>query len=405
MSISQERVDELIAKYVNGDLTREERMELNVWVEELPVTRKLLLNKFTDKEWVALQLQKMERPDEEAAWQKLIKKYPLQANVVPLKNNAWKYMAAAAVIAAVAISAVYFWYGRKAEPAVARTNEQTTPRFKNDILPANNAATLTLADGTVIRLDSATNNGVINAQQGVSINKKDQELIYEGQHEKAGNAAVAANNTLSTGKGRAFQLQLPDGSHVWLNAESSITYPIAFTGKERNVQLTGEGYFEIAKDKSKPFHVTVNGATVEVLGTHFNVNAYSNESGVKTTLLEGSVKVLRQAQDDKQESVVIKPGQQAQLTNGSLKVSDNEDLEQVMAWKNGRFSFKNAGINDIMKQVERWYDIDIVYEGQVNDHFVGDISRNIPISKLLELLQLTDRVHFKIDGKKVTVTP
>jgi mannose-6-phosphate isomerase-like protein (cupin superfamily) len=406
MPISQERAAELISKYVNDTLTAAEKNELNGWVQELPVTRTLLLNNLTDKKWIAGQLLKLEGTDEEAGWQKLTKKYPLDSKVVPMRVNGWKYVAAAAILTAVIITGAYVWYN-KLKPAETLAQDNSQPaRFKNDIQPANNGATLTLGDGKVIALDDAQN-GVISQQAGTSVNKKDQQLVYEGQT-VTGTVPVSFN-IVSTAKGKTYKVQLSDGSAVWLNAASSLKFPTAFTGTDRTVELIGEAYFEVAKNKTKPFHVKANGTVVEVLGTHFNINAYADEPLVKTTLLEGSVKVKFGTFPSKLEgnqSATLKPGQQSQATsNGTIKVVDNEDLEKVMAWKNGSFAFKEADIETIMREVARWYDADIVYEGKVTDHFVADVQRGVPVSKLLQLLELTNKVHFKIDGKKITVIP
>lgn len=422
MPISQERAAELISKYVNDVLSAAEKNELNAWVQELPVTRTLLLNNLTDKKWIASQLVKLEGTDEEAGWQKLTKKYPLDSKVVPMRVNGWKYVAAAAILAAVIITGAYFWYSNnKPVINIAQDNSQS-PKFKNDILPADKGATLTLADGKVIALDDAQN-GIISQQAGTNVNKKDQQLVYEEQAVTAGSAAPVSFNIVSTANGKTYKIQLPDGSAVWLNATSSLKFPTAFVGNDRVVELTGEAYFEIkplpltpkgghpplgGQGVKVPFHVKANGTVVEVLGTHFNISAYANEPLVKTTLLEGSVKVQPSTAEALAKAVILKPGQQSQAaSNGTIKVTNNDDegIERVMAWKNGRFAFKEVDIETIMREVARWYDADVVYEGKVTDHFVANITRDVPASKLLQLLEFTNKVHFKIDGKKITVTP
>ena len=203
---------------------------------------------------------------------------------------------------------------------------------------------------------------------------------------------------------------LADGSKVWLNAASSLRFPANFSGKERRVELTGEGYFEVAKNAAMPFKVSIpslggtgGGGEVEVLGTHFNINSYNDEASIKTTLLEGSVKVtgLRT-----QASRLIKPGQQAQLnTNGQLSINSNPDIEEVMAWKNGKFYFGDAmDIVTIMRQLSRWYNIEVTYEGSFSAHFGGSISRNVNVSKVFEMLEMTGSLKFDVKGKKVTVS-
>jgi ferric-dicitrate binding protein FerR (iron transport regulator) len=191
-------------------------------------------------------------------------------------------------------------------------------------------------------------------------------------------------------------MTLSDGSKVWLNAGSSVRFPVAFTGNERKVSITGEAYFEVAHDARKPFIVKdINrNAEVQVFGTHFNVNAYDDEPTINVTLLEGSVKV---------NNTMIKPGQQAQVGNG-VKVASNVDFDEVMAWKNGRFQFEGAGIEEVMRQVARWYDVEVIYENKpLNQHFRGGISREVEASKLFKMLEMTEAVHFRIEGKKVYV--
>jgi ferric-dicitrate binding protein FerR (iron transport regulator) len=206
---------------------------------------------------------------------------------------------------------------------------------------------------------------------------------------------------MTTPKGRQFSLVLSDGSKVWLNAASSITYPISFTGKERKVSVTGEAYFEIAHNAAIPFIVESGQNSVKVLGTHFNINAYDDESVVSVTLLEGSVDVRRGT-----VSKVIKPGQQAQINDDEqIKLANNIDVEHVVAWKNGRISFQGADIGTVMRQMSRWYDVEIEYNRKMNDLFYADISRSTMLSDVLKALELTTDVHFKIEGRKVRVVP
>ncbi|HEX6169267.1 MAG TPA: FecR domain-containing protein, partial [Chitinophagaceae bacterium] len=187
----------------------------------------------------------------------------------------------------------------------------------------------------------------------------------------------------------------------WLNATSSIHFPTSFAGKERRVEITGEAYFEIAKNRDMPFIVTVNNAEVQVLGTHFNVNAYNDEENVKTTLLEGSVKFV-----SRDNINMLKPGQQSQLTNnGLIKLVSNVDVEEVVAWKNGMFDFENAGIETVMRQLARWYDVEIEYNGKTDDLFIAEMRRNIKLSDALKALELTGKVKFDIQGKKIIVMP
>ena len=282
----------------------------------------------------------------------------------------------------------------KKETAKSETNHQ---RFKNDVLPGGDKATLTLADGSTIVLDDAQNGTL--AQQGNSkIIKLDGKLSYDPTNK---NSREIIYNTISTPKGGQYQLELVDGSKVWLNATSSIHFPTSFIGNERRIEITGEAYFEIAKNPNMPFIVTVNNSEVQVLGTHFNVNAYNDEDNVRTTLLEGSVRFVNDGNIN-----ILKPGEQAQLTkNGMIKVVSNVDVDRVVAWKNGMFDFENAGIETVMRQLSRWYDVEIEYKGKTDDLFIAEMRRNIKLSDALKALELTGKVKFEIDGKKIIVLP
>lgn len=274
-------------------------------------------------------------------------------------------------------------------------------RFKNDILPGNNKAILTLHDGFQINLDDAKN-GILVRESNMNIEK-----VLEGQLEyKADDANQTVTqlkyNTLSTPIGGQYQLILPDGSKVWLNAGSSLRFPTAFVGKERRVELSGEAYFEVSKNKAMPFKVFANDMEVRVLGTHFNVMAYDNEKSINTTLIEGSVQVLIGT-----GRVYLKPGEEAILnkTSSNMTVSA-ADVEQIVAWKNGYFMFNDENIESIMRKVSRWYNVDVTFKGSMkNKDFVGTMLRNRNVSELLRMLELTGAVHFSIEGRRITVMP
>jgi ferric-dicitrate binding protein FerR (iron transport regulator) len=199
---------------------------------------------------------------------------------------------------------------------------------------------------------------------------------------------------------------LADGTKVWLNAASSVRFPVAFTGKERKVEITGEAYFEVAKDKTKPFRVKANSSEIEVLGTHFNVNAYDDEASIKTTLLEGKVKISVPVSGRKSSYKSLFPGEQAEISkDGKIKVKGHADTEEAVAWMNGHFQFKSADIKTVLRQIARWYDVEIEYRGNIDLHFTGQLTRNENVSKVLNELMLTGEVHFKIDGRKIIVSP
>lgn len=268
-----------------------------------------------------------------------------------------------------------------------------------DIAPGGNKAILTLADGSRVILDSV-NTGAITTQGNVTVVKLDDgQLAYETSDQNIQQSEIQYN-TISTPRGGQYQIVLADGSKVWLNAESSLKFPTRFEGKDRKVEILGEGYFEIAHNKSSPFMVSNGNMVIEVLGTHFNVNAYQDEDKIKVTLLEGSVKVLSNA-----EQLKIKPGQQVDIKNGLMTLNQTANIDEVMAWKNGQFYFEKADIKTVMRQIVRWYNVDVEYMGNVKHHFGGDISRNVPVSRVFEMLELTGGVKFKIEGKKVIVMP
>jgi len=304
----------------------------------------------------------------------------------------WLRIAAAILILAgsTALLKMFIQQQPRQTPSLA---QQSTDR---PIAPGGNKATLTLADGSRIRLDST---GKQLIQQGnVTIHQQQGRLQYT----TAGGAENLSYNILSTPAGGQYQLSLPDGSQVWLNASSSLRFPTAFNGRERSVTLTGEAYFEIAQNANSPFTVTANDVAIEILGTHFNVMAYADEHHLTTTLLQGAVKVHGPG-----KAVLLKPGQQAQFDHHSkgLQVSA-ADTESAVAWKNGYFSFSNENIQSAMRKIARWYNVDIEYRGDVTHKALwGTISKFENINEVLSMLELTGTMHLSIEGRKVIVSP
>jgi transmembrane sensor len=277
------------------------------------------------------------------------------------------------------------------------TKHSNQGALSGDVTPGKQDATLTLADGKKIRLADVAN-GELAKEVGIEITKsKDGQLIYKAA---GGSADPNKVNTLSTANGETYQVSLSDGSRVWLNSASSLTYSASLTKTgNRLVRLKGEGYFEVAKDKMHPFIVETSGQQVEVLGTHFNINAYQDDGNTQTTLLEGSVRV------NAQTKVVLKPGQQSVLnTKNGLKVRQ-ANLETVMAWKNGDFIFKDESLENIMMQITRWYDVEVVYEDLDPKSVVlgGWVSRSKNLSAVLKIIESIAKVHFKVEGRRVTV--
>ena len=296
-----------------------------------------------------------------------------------IKNNkSFRYVAAAAIIFSF-ITNLYFLFSsnRSAERGITGTEKRVSPP---DIAPPKSTnAMLTLAtEGTV---------KVAKNELG--------EIVYM---ESAKTNSISYN-TMSLPKGsKPMRLVLSDGSLVWLNAASSVTFPTAFIGSERKVSITGEAYFEVAHNASKPFYVSHDDITVRVLGTHFNVNTYQDESNIKVTLLEGSVNVSKG-----NNSARLKPGEQAVVAKDKIGLITNIDLEEVMAWKNGQFYFKGTELKSIMRQIEKYYNVEVEFKDDINDEFYAKMERNINVSEFLKKLELTNIVHFKIEGNKITV--
>lgn len=307
---------------------------------------------------------------------------------VLLRRKWWNYAAAAVLLFFVAGYFLLNTNTTKKQPPIAKQTVQ------KDLPAGRQGAILTLSNGHRIILDS-TGNGVLTSDAGVSVIRKEGELSYGGKTDEI------LYNQVVTPKGRKWQLMLSDGTKVWLNAASSIRYPISFVGKDRIVEVSGETYFEVAPDKNRPFKINIAGkGNIEVLGTRFDVNAYDDEDAIRTTLLEGSVKVIRG-----KSSHLLSPGQQAVLGNGTddIKVIDDANIDEVMAWKNGRFIFSDMDLKSIMRQLTRWYDVDVVYEGKVPEIRVGGIIHNdVYLSTVMEFLG-ENGVHYKIEGKKITI--
>jgi ferric-dicitrate binding protein FerR (iron transport regulator) len=301
--------------------------------------------------------------------------------------------AAASILLLLGIGSYFLLTKKEKQPTIA----VNTP---TDIAaPTGNRAMITLADGTKVFLDSV-GKGQLAQQGSIKLIKlANGKIAYQPLGD--GRDQSVAYNTLSNPRGsKVIDMQLSDGSHVWLNAGSAITYPVAFIGNDRSVELEGEGYFEVAKDAKRKFIVTANGVNTEVLGTHFNVNAFKDDGQhIKITLLEGSVKI-----NNGNATGLLKPGQQALVAN-EVKIVSDVDLHLVMAWKNGYFQFDKASLQNVMQQVSRWYDVDVVYEGYNQPReFAGEIQRDLSLSEVLKILE-KNKVHFRIEGKELRVMP
>lgn len=326
----------------------------------------------------------------------------------PVRRIPFARIAAAAIILLLVTAGGWWWLNRTPDTQVASVEA------KGDVSPGGNKALLTLSNGSTVVLDNAANGVVAHEGNANVIKLKNGELKYTKADDEPANTSAVAYNTLSTPKGGEYTIALPDGSHVWLNAASSITYPTLFDAKERKVQVTGEAYFEVAKlvtaddGKRVPFLVDIKGRTgsnlgqVQVLGTHFNINAYDDESAMKTTLLEGKVKVVNRSSQE----AILKPGEQVSISQSSqLSHPIPVQTEQVMAWKNGIFHFEKADIQTVMRQLSRWYDVEVVYKRNLDkdDPLFFEVSRHTNLSDVLKVLNLAGGAHYSIDNKKIIV--
>lgn len=397
MSSSENRITTLLKVYTEGLTTPEEEHELFN-----------LIDTARDEEVIKKHIKKVlseYKPDGrvpvahwEFLYQKITEEKDKQHIDPVVRKISWARWAAAAAIILLLGTGYYSFTthkGKDEQEEFAKIEQLDTP----DIAPPNTAnAVLTLANGQKIILDSS-GNGTLALQGSVNIVK-----LADGQIAYRGGDNEVSFNTLSNPRGsKVITLLLADGSKVWLNAASSLRYPTAFTGKERKVEITGEAYFEVAHNPAMPFVVSKGGTSIKVLGTHFNVNAYDDESSLDVTLLEGSVSV---ATAHSIQPKVIQPGVQARVEkDGAIDLDNSVDLNEVMAWKNNLFSFKGADIESIMRQVSRWYNVEVVFKRPITEKFYAEVSKSTSVSTLLEMLQATKAVKFKIEGNTITVTP
>lgn len=387
--MSIQSFEDLLNKYITGTISDEERQQLLDLLASRENEEKLAA--IIDKE---LHQNHFGIPEDQtilAAIQQNLAKGISKRKVERKPIIYIKRLAVAAVFILLVGIGIYWLANPQKSKAVAVKDQ---PQQK-DILPGGNKAILRLANGTQIILDSASE-GTLAQEGKVKIIKLDDgKLAYNTD----GQTAALLYNTISTPIGGQYQLVLADGTKVWLNASSSLRFPAAFAGKARKVELTGEGYFEVARNAAMPFHVKVNTLDVAVLGTHFNVNSYQDEAFVRTTLLEGKVKV-----SSENGTETLSPGQQAAVDkSGMMKTLSEINTEEVVAWKNGLFQFESADLASILRQAERWYNVQFEYQSKINDGFTGQISRNVNLSQLLKILELTGKVHFDIQGTKVIV--
>lgn len=389
MKISRDKIAYLLKVYSDGEASVAEEQELFNWVDKgkkKPIREHI-------KELISSYNFNHEEPSVD--WEQIYEQIVAEKNhstvqpvIRKMARNRW--IAAAAVL--LLLMSGYYFLDNNLKPDKLAATQQ--PK-QNDIAPPNSVnAVIILSNGQKILLDSI-DNGTLAVQGSVNVSKlSNGEIAYKGISKEV------QYNTLSNPKGsKVVSLILADGSKIWLNTASSLKYPTAFSGNERKVELTGEAYMEIAHNSAVPFLVANGNTIVRVLGTHFNVNAYDDEAALKVTLLEGSVSVKSSMQPK-----VIEPGEQALVNkNGMIAVENSIDVNEVMAWKNGFFTFKGTDIESIMRQVSRWYNVDVIFEKPVSEKFYADVSKNTSLSSLLNMLEATKAIQFKIEGKTIKV--
>jgi transmembrane sensor len=403
MEKDQLNYKEILTRYLENKCSPEEADEIFDFLQK-DASNRMLLEKMKEEFKNATPVAREHNGRLRGQLLKMIKPAP----VVPLYQKGWARVAIAAAVILLVFTGYYLLTDQNSGQTV---NPGKLVQADQDILPGGDKAVLTLGDGRRILLDTAGNGAL--TQQGNSrvIKLNSGQLAYNSLKDPVTTSVgdEVLYNTITTPRGGQFQVVLPDGSKVWLNAASSLRFPTDFTGDERLVEITGEAYFEVAKFSSSergtmkgsmPFIVQLqDGSQIRVLGTHFNINAYTEEASVNTTLLEGSVLVKKGSTIKK-----LAPGQQARMNAMDMDIVNNVDLEQVVAWKNGLFNFHGESLQSAMRQISRWYDVEVVYEKSIPDiRFGGKIQRNLKLQQIINGLEDAE-VHFRIEGKKLIVS-
>jgi transmembrane sensor len=401
MQSEEARLKYLFQRYFNKTASREERNELTMLIGD-EHNRALFMQLFSEA-WQGFEGDgELISADTSANMLKqILAKEPVESEV-PVRRIKWLRLVAAAAVLIILTGASWFFIKNKTEPASPAVVQETT----HDVAPGSFKAQLTLSNGQKITLDSAAP-GQLAKQGNTAVINKDGELLYRPE---AGERAIVYN-TITTSRGETYSFLLSDESKVWLNSASTIRFPVAFAGAERRIEITGEVYVKVAKDRAHPFIVSAGGMEVKAIGTEFNVNAYKDEGGISATLVEGSVQVMkREMGNGKEKPVMLKPGEQAisncqlPVAHCPLTIDHSANIEEITGWKNGYFHFESADLQTILRQFARWYDIEVVYDGTVTKRkFFTIVKRSSTLKNVLELLQ-DNNIVYKIEGKKLIVS-
>lgn len=406
---SNDRLDYLFGKYLDNSIDDDELAELFGYIRDAQ-GNELLKQRITDVFRQVRRQEEINQVDWESMFSDIIHDPAFHWEKKSRLAGLWWKAAAAVLLIILGATAGYLWMNHRAAPQdLVKTGQPA-----RDILPGRSQATLTLSNGTVIALDSTDNGKLASLGAANAMKVNNGLLIYARQKtpNDAGSVKADTYNMLITSRGGQYRVTLADGTKVWLNAASSIRYPVSFTGRQRVVQITGEVYFEVAKNAALPFIVRISpsasgdgGGEIRVLGTHFNVNAYDDDNTVKVALLEGSIKV--ETVSGARDAALMRPGQQAQLDKQGTIRLEEADVDDVVCWKDGFFSFRNDNLEEVMRKLSRWYNVEVVYQPGLNNRqqFTGKIDRNLTLSEVLRELTLT-HAHFKIEAdRKVVLLP
>ncbi|WP_316815125.1 FecR family protein [Pedobacter nyackensis] len=397
-NFDKSKIRQLLIAYISNDIPYADYNELMDYLQEAKNDGELHV--FMKQVWNAQQVMKpFSELESKVLYQQILSDKRFTGSTVKIKTPAYKmWYGIAASLALLTLTAVLMLNnsGFYKEKEFVSKNI-----IKNDIKPGTSKAILTLGDGSRVVLTGSENDSLMKNAANIA-KASEGQLVYD-HSVKTGQLTY---NTIETPRGGKYQIILPDGTKIWLNNSSRLRYPESFSGrKKREVELRGEAYFEVAHNRKQPFVVKTAQQDVQVLGTHFNISNYAEENETRTTLIEGVVKVTKNQGRDPQNGLILAPGQQSVLTEGALHVQP-ADLEVAMAWKNDYFVFKNEDLPSIMRKISRWYDVDVIYSKNIPDkRYEGSVSQFKDVSEILRKFELTGGVHFKVEGRRITVMP